>query len=425
MISNFNNWKIDSVYHLSGWETYEFPDIYFTKSKGKNPNKKAIYLDNSLIAYSNYADTNKANFNNYLFTEIPDSISILYKNTSLALKRAFVKVYFFNKNSLKLSDTQVVFLPTSLNFTTKTFKFKKNNTTIGDDRVLFLELGTDIEGGNTFYQEDSTYSLAIDEIKCIYNPNASVKKQWQNADFENWTSEPFPNFILENNMNDIADINPIYPLNINEIKNLAFYRDFNNDNNSYCARINNTLSTIINLNTKNYDYLEFDLKIENANQNAYFKLYFTAQGTGNDDIDTSIYTNTNGWEHFKIPFQSRTGSSTDFFNIELKKLFTSQATANDRQNLKLLIDNLELTKNATSLIHLKDHNPSIYYNNSIIYINNLKIDNLKVFDINGKLVLTQNQLTSNLNINHLKNGIYMIQINNSSDILKINHTLEY
>lgn len=136
------------------------------------------------------------------------------------------------------------------------------------------------------------------------------------------------------------------------------------------------------------------------------------------DINVSQNTSLENLNVFRLPNLSRiyikNGKQQNFGEgfLECPKLSyvccdESERAYFETKNIQTIVtDCLLSTQENTSLIDFK-----IYPNPSSDYLNfNQKVESIKIFDIQGKLVLYKKINSTNLNISELRNGVYVLEV---------------
>jgi len=135
------------------------------------------------------------------------------------------------------------------------------------------------------------------------------------------------------------------------------------------------------------------------------------------DINVSQNTSLENLNVFRLPNLSRiyikNGKQQNFGEgfLECPKLSyvccdESERAYFETKNIQTIVtDCLLSTQENSSLIDFK-----IYPNPSSDYLNfNQKVESIKIFDIQGKLVLYKKINSTNLNISELRNGVYVLE----------------
>lgn len=180
----------------------------------------------------------------------------------------------------------------------------------------------------------------------------------------------------------------------------------------------NNIDLTNSLNLESF-YFSSDI-ISNLNFSKNIKLKTVVINNSNliTTINTSYNTNLETFNIFRLPnltsISIKNGKQQTFGEgfLECPKLSyvccdESEKAYFEAKNIQTVVtDCLLSTQENTSLIDFK-----IYPNPSSDYLNfNHKIESIKVFDIQGKLVLNRKINSNNLNVSELKNGVYVLEV---------------
>ncbi|MDR0231865.1 MAG: T9SS type A sorting domain-containing protein [Dysgonamonadaceae bacterium] len=156
-----------------------------------------------------------------------------------------------------------------------------------------------------------------------------------------------------------------------------------------------------------YEKLMFDIYLPTGYDNGFKTTYAAINSTtlnltpgGNMDLDK--------WITKECAIPAAVSSLSTF------ELYLGYRTGNGF----FYIDNIKLKGEpdpVTEKIPVADEN-SFYYSDNMLYIRNAFVDNVSIFGISGNLLVSENNISSSLDISDLNSGVYLVRISTNGQV---------